>query len=92
MFFEKVRDIIAKQLDIDAGTITMNSRLIDDLPGHTAWAQQQNKCRNGRLDNSKTSSSGFWNMLVTPRPSGPCDQAEAAARSRCVLGEDSGPS
>jgi acyl carrier protein len=31
MFFEKVRDIIAKQLDIDAGTITMNSRLIDDL-------------------------------------------------------------
>lgn len=31
MFFEKVRDIIAKQLDIDASTITMNSRLIDDL-------------------------------------------------------------
>jgi len=31
MFFEKVRDIIAKQLDIDAGTITMTSRLIDDL-------------------------------------------------------------
>ena len=31
MFFEKVRDIIAKQLDIDAGTITMNRRLIDDL-------------------------------------------------------------
>ena len=31
MFFEKVRDIIAKQLDIDAGTITMGSRLIDDL-------------------------------------------------------------
>ncbi len=31
MFFEKVRDIIAKQLDIEAGTITMTSRLIDDL-------------------------------------------------------------
>ena len=31
MFFEKVRKIIAKQLDIDAGTITMGSRLIDDL-------------------------------------------------------------
>jgi acyl carrier protein len=31
MFFEKVRDIIAKQLDIDAATITMTSRLIDDL-------------------------------------------------------------
>ena len=31
MYFEKVRDIIAKQLDIEAGTITMTSRLIDDL-------------------------------------------------------------
>jgi acyl carrier protein len=31
MFFEKVRDIIAKQLDIDGASITMNSRLIDDL-------------------------------------------------------------
>jgi len=31
MFFEKVRDIIAKQLDIDAATISMTSRLIDDL-------------------------------------------------------------
>lgn len=31
MFFEKVRDIIAKQLDIEASTITMSSRLIDDL-------------------------------------------------------------
>jgi acyl carrier protein len=31
MFFEKVRDIIAKQLDIEPGTITMTSRLIDDL-------------------------------------------------------------
>ena len=30
MFFEKVRDIIAKQLDIEASTITMSSRLIDD--------------------------------------------------------------
>ena len=31
MNFEKVRDIISKQLDIDAGTIKMDSRLIDDL-------------------------------------------------------------
>lgn len=31
MHFEKVRDIIAKQLDIDVNTITMTSRLIDDL-------------------------------------------------------------
>lgn len=31
MYFDKVRDIIAKQLDIDAAGITMNSRLIDDL-------------------------------------------------------------
>jgi len=31
MHFEKVRDIIAKQLDIEAGTIKMESRLIDDL-------------------------------------------------------------
>ena len=31
MFFEKVRDIIAKQLDIESATITMTSRLIDDL-------------------------------------------------------------
>jgi acyl carrier protein len=31
MFFEKVRDIIAKQLDIEASTISMSSRLIDDL-------------------------------------------------------------
>ena len=31
MCFEKVRDSIAKQQDIDAGTITMTSRLIDDL-------------------------------------------------------------
>ena len=31
MYFERVRDIIAKQLDIDPATITMTSRLIDDL-------------------------------------------------------------
>ena len=31
MLFEKVRDIIARQLDIDAATITMESRLVDDL-------------------------------------------------------------
>ena len=31
MNFEKVRDIIAKQLDIEAGTIRMESKLIDDL-------------------------------------------------------------
>ena len=31
MNFEKVHDIISKQLDIDAGTIKMDSRLIDDL-------------------------------------------------------------
>ena len=31
MQFEKVRDIIAKQLDIDPATITMESKLIDDL-------------------------------------------------------------
>lgn len=31
MHFDKVRDIIAKQLDIDAETIKMESRLIDDL-------------------------------------------------------------
>lgn len=31
MDFEKVRDIIAKQLDIDAGSITEDSRLIEDL-------------------------------------------------------------
>ena len=29
MYFEKVRDIIAKQLDIDGASITMTSRLID---------------------------------------------------------------
>ena len=31
MSFEKVRDIIAKQLDIDSATITLESKLIDDL-------------------------------------------------------------
>ena len=31
MVFEKVRDIIAKQLDIDPATVTLESRLVDDL-------------------------------------------------------------
>ena len=31
MLFEKVRDIIASQLDIDPATITAESRLVDDL-------------------------------------------------------------
>ena len=31
MQFEKVRDIIAKQLDVDPASITMESKLIDDL-------------------------------------------------------------
>jgi len=31
MIFEKVRDIIAAQLDIDPATITLESRLVDDL-------------------------------------------------------------
>ena len=31
MYFEKVREIIAKQLDIDPAGITMESKLIDDL-------------------------------------------------------------
>jgi acyl carrier protein len=31
MNFEKVRDIIAKQLDIDPAKITMESKLIEDL-------------------------------------------------------------
>ncbi len=31
MYFEKIRDIIAKQLDVDAQSISMESRLIDDL-------------------------------------------------------------
>ena len=31
MNFEKVRDIIAKQLDIDSATIALDSKLIDDL-------------------------------------------------------------
>lgn len=31
MNFEKVRDIIAKQLDIDSANIAMESKLIDDL-------------------------------------------------------------
>ncbi len=31
MKFDKVRDIIAKQLDVDAADITMESKLVDDL-------------------------------------------------------------
>ena len=31
MKFEKVRDIIAKQLDLDADIITMESKLVEDL-------------------------------------------------------------
>lgn len=31
MSFEKIRDIVAKQLDVDAAGITMESRLVDDL-------------------------------------------------------------
>lgn len=31
MLFEKVRDIIAHQLDIDPATITAESRLVEDL-------------------------------------------------------------
>ncbi|MDL2217271.1 acyl carrier protein [Christensenellaceae bacterium OttesenSCG-928-M15] len=31
MKFEKVREIIAKQLDIEEESITMESRLVDDL-------------------------------------------------------------
>ena len=31
MYFERIRDIISKQLDIDGATVTMESRLIDDL-------------------------------------------------------------
>ncbi|MEL7603975.1 MAG: phosphopantetheine-binding protein, partial [Bacillota bacterium] len=31
MKFEKVREIIARQLDVDADGITMESKLVDDL-------------------------------------------------------------
>jgi len=31
MKFEKIRDIIAKQLDLDPESITMESRLVEDL-------------------------------------------------------------
>ena len=31
MNFEKVRDIIVRQLDLDPASVTMESRLIDDL-------------------------------------------------------------
>ena len=31
MKFEKIRDIIVKQLDVEADSITLESRLVDDL-------------------------------------------------------------
>ena len=31
MYFEKIREVISKQLDIDPATVQMESRLIDDL-------------------------------------------------------------
>jgi acyl carrier protein len=31
MKFDKVREIIARQLDVDADSITMESKLVDDL-------------------------------------------------------------
>ena len=31
MSFEKVKDLLAEQLSIDAGTITLESKVIDDL-------------------------------------------------------------
>ena len=31
MYFDKVREIVANQLDLDAETITMDSFLVDDL-------------------------------------------------------------
>ena len=33
MVFEKVRDMIASQLQVDASTITPESRLVEDLKG-----------------------------------------------------------
>lgn len=31
MYFEKIKEIISRQLDIDPATVSMDSRLIDDL-------------------------------------------------------------
>ena len=36
MNFEKVRDMIAEQLQVDASTITENSRLVEDLRADSA--------------------------------------------------------
>ena len=36
MTFEKVRDMIASQLQVDAATITENSRLVEDLKADSA--------------------------------------------------------
>ena len=36
MVFEKVRDMIASQLQVDAATITMDSRLVEDLKADSA--------------------------------------------------------
>ena len=36
MTFEKVRDMIAEQLQVDASTITENSRLVEDLRADSA--------------------------------------------------------
>ena len=36
MSFEKVRDMIAEQLQVDASTITENSRLVEDLRADSA--------------------------------------------------------
>ena len=36
MVFDKVRDMIAEQLQVDAGTITPESRLVEDLKADSA--------------------------------------------------------
>ena len=36
MVFEKVRDMIASQLQVDASTITRESRLVEDLKADSA--------------------------------------------------------
>lgn len=36
MIFEKVRDMIASQLQVDASTITLESRLVEDLKADSA--------------------------------------------------------